>query len=86
MSDRGHRRRETGVVVSDKGDKTIKVTVRSLVRHPAYGKYVFRKINCFAHDEKNEARIGDRVEIMETRPVSKKKCWRLVNIIERAQI
>ena len=86
MSERGHRRREAGVVVSDKADRTIKVAVKGLVRHPAYGKYVSRRTNCFAHDEKNEARIGDRVEIMETRPLSKKKRWRLVNIIERAQI
>ena len=84
MAERGHRRREAGIVVSDKGDKTITVAVRTLVRHPGYGKYVRRSTRCRAHDEKNEARVGDRVEIMETRPISKTKRWRLVNVLERA--
>ncbi|MHC5053380.1 MAG: 30S ribosomal protein S17 [Planctomycetota bacterium] len=84
MAERGHRRREAGIVVSDKGDKTITVAVRTLVRHPGYGKYVRRSTSCRAHDEKNEARVGDRVEIMETRPISKTKRWRLVSVLERA--
>jgi small subunit ribosomal protein S17 len=86
MADRGHRRRETGVVVSDAMDKTITVVLRHLVKHPKYGKYVYRSTRCYAHDEKNEAREGDRVEIMETRPLSKKKRWRLVGVVERARL
>ena len=84
MAERGHRRREAGVVVSDKGDKTVTVKVSALVRHPGYGKYVRRSTRCRVHDEKNEARVGDRVEIMETRPISKTKRWRLVSVLERA--
>lgn len=84
MAERGHRRREAGVVVSDKGDKTISVSVRTIVRHPRYEKYVRRRTSCRVHDEQNDARIGDRVEIMETRPVSKTKRWRLVSVLERA--
>ena len=84
MTERGHRRREVGIVVSDKGDKTITVAVRTLVKHPGYGKYVHRTTRCRVHDEGNTARVGDRVEIMETRPVSRTKRWRLVNVLERA--
>ncbi len=81
---RGHRRREVGVVVSDKGQKTITVLIRRLVKHRKYGKYVLRSTRCRAHDEENEAREGDRVEIMETKPISKTKRWRLVSVVERA--
>lgn len=84
MAKRGHRRREVGVVVSDKGQKTITVAVRRLVRHRRYGKYVFCNSRFYVHDEKDEARSGDKVEIMETRPISKKKRWRLTGILERA--
>ena len=84
MSERGHRRREVGVVVGDGADKTIRVEVRRLVKHPKYGKYVYRTTRCHAHDEGNDARTGDRVEIMEVRPLSKMKRWRLVSVLERA--
>ena len=84
MATRGHRRREVGVVVSDKGDKTITVRVQRLVKHPLYKKYMVRSTRCHAHDEKNEARAGDRVEIMETRPISKTKRWRLVSVLDQA--
>ena len=73
-------------MVSDKADKTLTVRVKALVRHPYYGKYVHRSTRCYVHDEKNEARRGDRVEIMETRPTSKKKRWRLVSVLERAPV
>jgi small subunit ribosomal protein S17 len=86
MVERGHRRREVGVVVSDKGQKTIAVQIRRLVRHRRYGKYVFCNTRCYVHDEKDEAHVGDRVEIMETRPLSKKKRWRLTGILERAPV
>ena len=86
MAERAHRRREVGVVASDSGDKTISVDVRRLVKHPKYGKYVYRTTRCYAHDEKNDARAGDRVEIMETRPLSKTKRWRLVSVLERASL
>ncbi len=74
-----------GVVVSDKRSKTITVRVSRLVKHARYGKYITRSTKHTAHDENNEARAGDRVEIMETRPMSKQKRWRLVAIIERAR-
>ena len=75
----------SGVVVSDKMDKTIVVAIKDNVRHPLYKKIVKRTIKFKAHDEKNEAGIGDRVEIMETRPLSKDKRWRLVSIIEKSK-
>ena len=84
MTDRGDRRREVGVVTSDKNDKTITVLVRRLVKHARYGKYVYRATRCRAHDANNEAGVGDRVEIMETRPLSKTKRWRLVKVLEGA--
>jgi small subunit ribosomal protein S17 len=84
MAERGHKRREAGIVVSDKGDKTITVAVRTLVQHPKYGKYVRRTTRCRVHDENNEACVGDKVEIMETRPVSRTKRWRLVSVLDRA--
>jgi small subunit ribosomal protein S17 len=84
MAERGHRRREVGLVVGDRANKTISVDIRRLVKHPKYGKYVYRTTRCYAHDEDNAAKKGDRVEIVETRPLSKMKRWRLENVIERA--
>ncbi|CCJ33302.1 MULTISPECIES: 30S ribosomal protein S17 [Caloramator] len=83
--ERGLRKVRIGKVVSDKMDKTIVVAVEKLVRHPLYGKTVKRTTKFKAHDENNEAKIGDIVKIMETRPLSKEKRWRLVEIIERAK-
>src|SRR5438067_4303572 len=82
--DRGNRRLEVGVVTSDKMDKTRRVEIPWLVKHPRYGKYIKRRTICYAHDEANESRIGDTVEIMETRPLSKNKNWRLVRIVTKA--
>lgn len=82
---RNYRKTRTGIVVSDKMDKTIVVAIEDNVRHPLYKKIVKRTIKLKAHDEENTCKIGDRVEIMETRPLSKDKRWRLVNIIERAK-
>ena len=82
---RGNRKTRTGVVVSDKMDKTIVVEVRTRVRHPLYGKIMNRTKKFKVHDEKNECGIGDTVRIMETRPLSKDKRWRLVEIIEKAK-
>ena len=73
-----------GVVTSDKRDKTIAVTVSYSVRNPKYGKYIRRRTVLHAHDEQNEAAVGDKVEIMMCRPLSKTKCWRLLRIIDRA--
>lgn len=78
------RKERTGVVVSDKMQKTIVVQVRRKARHPELGKVIDRTRKFKAHDEKNEAKIGDRVKIVETRPLSKDKRWRLVEILERA--
>lgn len=80
----GGRRVEEGIVTSDVRQKTIRVEIKRLVKHARYGKYIFRSTNLHAHDEKNEAKKGDRVEIIETRPLSKQKRWRLVKIVERA--
>lgn len=74
-----------GVVVSDKMDKTIVVAVKDSVQHPLYKKIMKRTVKFKAHDEKNECGVGDRVEIMETRPISADKRWRLVQIIEKAK-
>ena len=82
---RGMRKTRIGVVVSDKMDKTIVVEIRTRVKHPLYGKIMNRTIKIKAHDEKNECGIGDTVRIMETRPLSKDKRWRLVEIIEKAK-
>ena len=81
---RGNRRLETGVVTSDKMNKTRRVEIPRLVKHPRYGKYIRRRTVCHVHDENNESRLGDTVEIMETRPLSKTKCWRLVRIVIKA--
>lgn len=82
---RGYRKTRTGVVVSDKMDKTIVVAIRTKVRHPLYGKMVNRTRKFKAHDEENACGIGDTVKIMETRPLSKDKRWRLVEILEKAK-
>ena len=83
--ERNLRKTRVGVVVSDKMDKTIVVAVRDNVRHPLYNKIVKKTYKLKAHDEANEAKIGDTVRVMETRPLSKDKRWRLVEIIERAK-
>ena len=85
MEVRGYRKTRVGVVVSDKMDKTIVVAIKTKVRHPLYGKMVNRTRKFKAHDEKNECGIGDTVKMMETRPISKDKRWRLVEIIEKAK-
>lgn len=82
---RKSRKTRTGTVVSAKGDKTIVVRVNRTMRHPLYVKVMTRSSKLYAHDEKNEANEGDVVLVMETRPVSKTKCWRLTEIIERAK-
>jgi len=83
-TDRGRRRIEVGVVTSDKMNKTRRVEIPRLVKHPKYGKYIKRRTICHVHDEKNESHIGDTVEIMETRPLSKLKSWRLVRVVTQA--
>ncbi len=85
MESRGLRKQRTGVVVSNKMDKSIVVQIERKVKHPKYGKFVKKTSKFMAHDEKNESKPGDTVLIMESRPLSKRKCWRLVNIIERAK-
>ncbi len=83
--DRGNRKVRVGRIVSDKMDKTVVVTIVDFVRHPLYGKAVKRTTKFKAHDENNECKIGDKVKIMETRPLSKDKRWRVAEIIERAK-
>jgi len=82
--ERGKRKTRTGVVVSDKMDKTVVVRVQRITRHPLYGKTIRKSKNYYVHDEKNEARMGDRVKIMETRPISRLKRWRLAEVIASA--
>ncbi|MEO6758701.1 MAG: 30S ribosomal protein S17 [Saprospiraceae bacterium] len=82
---RNLRKQKTGTVVSDKMDKTISVKVERRLMHPLYGKFVKRSKKFFAHDEENSCKVGDLVRIMETRPLSKNKRWRLVEILERAK-
>jgi small subunit ribosomal protein S17 len=82
--DRGNRRVVVGVVTSDKMNKSRRVEVPRLVKHSRYGKYVRRRTVCHAHDETNESHLGDTVEIMETRPLSKLKRWRLVRVVVKA--
>ena len=83
--ERNLRKTRVGLVTSDKMDKTIVVSVTDHVKHPLYGKIVKRTYKLKAHDEENQCRIGDRVRVMETRPLSKDKRWRLVDIIEKAK-
>ncbi len=85
MEVRNLRKQKSGVVVSNKMDKTIAVLVERRLMHPIYGKFVKRSKKFFAHDEENTCNMGDKVRIMETRPLSKKKRWRLVEILERAK-
>lgn len=85
MEERNLRKTLIGKVVSDKMDKTIVVAVENNVKHPLYGKIVKRTYKLKAHDENNECQIGDRVKVMETRPLSKDKRWRLVSIVEKAK-
>ncbi len=85
MEERNLRKTRVGVVVSDKMDKTITVAIQDRVKHPLYKKIVDRTYKLKAHDENNECKIGDRVKVMETRPLSKDKRWRLVEIIEKAK-
>ncbi|MEA5047237.1 MAG: 30S ribosomal protein S17 [Eubacteriales bacterium] len=82
---RGYRKTRIGVVVSDKMDKTAVVAIKTKVRHPLYGKMVNRTRKFKVHDEENQCGIGDTVKIMETRPISKDKRWRLVEIVEKAK-
>ena len=82
---RNLRKTRTGVVRSNKMDKTITVTVERRVKHPIYGKFVKKTTSFHAHDEKNECTVGDIVKIMETRPLSKTKRWRLVEVVEKAK-
>ena len=85
MSERNPRKTRVGKVVSDKMDKTIVVAIADNVKHPLYKKIIKRTVKLKAHDENNECRIGDRVEVMETRPLSRDKRWRVTNIIEKAK-
>ena len=85
MADRTFRKTRVGKVVSDKMDKTIVVATAHSVQHPLYKKIIKRTYKLKAHDENNECRVGDTVEVMETRPLSKDKRWRLVEIIEKAK-
>ena len=84
-ADRNQRKERIGVVESAKMDKTITVSVRRQMKHPMYGKYLERSSTHMTHDEENDANEGDTVRIMETRPISKNKRWRLVEVIERAK-
>ena len=83
--ERNNRKVREGIVVSDKMDRSIVIKVERKMKHPIYGKFLKRSTKFMAHDEKNECRIGDRVRIMETRPLSKNKCWRLIEIVEKAK-
>jgi len=85
MENRNLRKERTGLVASNKMDKSIVVTVRRRVKHPKYGKFLNKSSKLVAQDEENECNIGDTVRIMETKPISKTKCWRLVEIIEKAK-
>ena len=85
MAERALRKTRVGIVVSNKMDKTVVVAIEDNVKHPIYGKIIKRTLKVHAHDANNECSIGDRVEIMETRPLSKTKRWRLVEIIEKAK-
>ena len=85
MSDRNMRKTTVGRVVSDKMDKTIVLAIEDNVKHPLYKKVIKRTVRLKAHDENNECRVGDRVRVMETRPLSKDKRWRVVEIVEKAK-
>lgn len=85
METRNLRKEKVGIVKSNKMTKSIVVAVERKVKHPKYGKFIKRTSTFMAHDEKNDCNIGDTVRIMETRPLSKSKCWRLVEVLERAK-
>ena len=85
MEERNLRKTRVGVVSSNKMEKSISIKVERKFRHPIYGKFIMKTKKLMAHDEQNECHIGDIVRIMETRPLSKNKCWRLVEVIERAK-
>ena len=85
MEERNKRKVREGLVTSNKMDKTIVISVERRLKHPKYGKFLKRTPKLMAHDEKNDCNIGDKVRVMETRPLSKSKRWRLVEIIERAK-
>ena len=85
MEQRNLRKERIGVVTSNKMEKSIVVSEVKRVKHPMYGKFVLRTKKYVAHDEKNDCNIGDTVKIMETKPISKNKCWRIIDIIERAK-
>ncbi|MBN8588932.1 MAG: 30S ribosomal protein S17 [Rhodothermia bacterium] len=85
MTMRNARKERVGLVVSDKMDKSIVVSIQRQVKHPIYGKFVKKTTKLMAHDETNDARKGDTVRIMETRPLSANKRWRLVEVVERAE-
>ena len=85
MEDRNLRKVRVGLVVSNKMDKTVTVAIADNVKHPIYGKIIKRTLKLHAHDEENTCNVGDKVEVMETRPLSKTKRWRLVEIIEKAK-
>ncbi len=85
MADRNLRKERIGIVTSNKMEKSIVVSVERKVKHPIYGKFVKKTKKFTAHDENNDCNPGDTVKIMETRPISKNKCWRLVEILERAK-
>lgn len=85
MENRNLRKERIGLVVSNKMDKSIVISVERKVKHPIYGKFVKKSTKFMAHDDKNDCNIGDTVKIMETKPLSKNKCWRLVEILERAK-
>ena len=85
MNERNLRKTRTGIVVSDKMDKTVVIAIDDKVRHPMYKKIVKRTVRLKAHDENNECRVGDRVTVMETRHLSKDKCWRVTGIVEKAK-
>jgi small subunit ribosomal protein S17 len=82
---RGRRKLMTGTVVSDKMDKTVVVTIERIVKHAVYGKYIRRRNRFKVHDEKNECKVGDVIRFMETRPLSKDKCWRFFEFVKRAE-
>lgn len=85
MEQRGLRKTRIGKVVSDKMDKTIVVAIEGSIKHPLYGKIMKRTYKLKAHDEKNECNVGDKVKVMETRPLSKDKRWRLIEVVEKAK-
>ena len=85
MTEKSKKRELLGLITSDKMDKTVVVTVERLEKHPVFKKYVRRRTKFKAHDEKNECKMGDKVLIRECRPLSKDKCWRVVDILERQE-